>query len=100
VSTFVGSSELGRWGNGGAVDRDDWRRSVLDRGVFRCGRGGERDGEWCGMLWGRGSPFLGARGGCRGSEGGVTAGEGGWLQWPSKSAHHGGLRHDLKRGGE
>jgi hypothetical protein len=25
VSTFVGSSELGRWGNGDAVDRDDWR---------------------------------------------------------------------------
>jgi hypothetical protein len=45
VSTFVGSSELGRWGNGGVVERDDRRRSVLDGGVFRCGRGGERDGE-------------------------------------------------------
>jgi hypothetical protein len=52
VSTFVGSSELGRWGNGGAVERDDWRRSVLSGGVFRCGRGGERDSEWCGMLRG------------------------------------------------
>jgi hypothetical protein len=65
VSTFVGSSELGRWGNGGAVERDDRRRSVLGGGVFRCGRGGERDGEWCGMLRGGGSPFIGARGGCR-----------------------------------
>jgi hypothetical protein len=34
VSTFVGSSELGRWGNGGAVERDDRRRSVLGGGVF------------------------------------------------------------------
>jgi hypothetical protein len=34
---------------------------------------------------------------CRGGEGGVTVGEGG-LQWPSNSAHYGGLRHDLKRG--
>jgi hypothetical protein len=50
VSTFVGSSVLGRWGNGGAVERDDRRRSVLSGGVFRCERGGERDGEWCGML--------------------------------------------------
>jgi hypothetical protein len=65
VSTFVGSSELGRWGNGGAVERDYRRRSVLSGGVFRCGRGGERDGEWCGMLRGGGSPFIGARGGCR-----------------------------------
>jgi hypothetical protein len=65
VSTFVGSSELGRWGNGGAVERDDRRQSVLGGDVFRCGRGGERDGEWCGMLRGGGSPFIGARGGCR-----------------------------------
>jgi hypothetical protein len=65
VSTFVGSSELGRWGNGNAMERDDWRRSVLDGGVFRCGRGGERDDEWCGMLRGGGSPFIRARGRCR-----------------------------------
>jgi hypothetical protein len=65
VSTFVGSSELGRWGNGGAVERDDRRRSMLDGAVFRCGRGGERDGEWCVMLRGGGSPFIGARGGCQ-----------------------------------
>jgi hypothetical protein len=65
VSTFVGSSELGRWGNGGAVKRDDRRRSVLSGAVFRCARGGERDGEWCGMLRGGGSPFIGAQGGCR-----------------------------------
>jgi hypothetical protein len=41
VSTFVGSSELKRWGNGGAVERDDRRRSVLGGGALRCGRGGE-----------------------------------------------------------
>jgi hypothetical protein len=34
VSTFVGSSELGRWGNGSVVERDDRRRSVLGGGVF------------------------------------------------------------------
>jgi hypothetical protein len=50
VSTFVGSSELRRWGNGGAGERDDRRRSVLVGGVFQCVRGGERDSEWCGML--------------------------------------------------
>jgi hypothetical protein len=74
VSTFVGSSELGRWGNGGAVERDDRRRSVLGGAVFRCGRGGERGGEWCGMLRGEGSPFIGARGGCRAA---IMAGIGG-----------------------
>jgi hypothetical protein len=51
VSTFVGSSELRRWGNSDAVERDDRRWSVLGGGVFRCGRG-ERDGEWCRMLRG------------------------------------------------
>jgi hypothetical protein len=40
VSTFVGSLELGRWGNGGAVEMDDRRRSVLGGGALRCGRGG------------------------------------------------------------
>jgi hypothetical protein len=34
-------------------------------GVFQCGRGGEGDCEWCGVLRGGGSPFIGARGGCR-----------------------------------
>jgi hypothetical protein len=28
-------------------------------GVFQCGRGGEGDGEWCGVLWGGGPPFIG-----------------------------------------
>jgi hypothetical protein len=41
--------------------------------------------------------FIGPGEGCKGGEGRVTAGEGG-LQWPSNSAHYGGLRHDLKRG--
>jgi hypothetical protein len=41
VSTFVGSSELGRWGNGGVAGRDDRRQSLLGGGALRCGRGGE-----------------------------------------------------------
>jgi hypothetical protein len=41
VSTFVVSSELGRWGNGGVVEMDDRRRSVLGGGALRCERGGE-----------------------------------------------------------
>jgi hypothetical protein len=66
LSTFVGSSELGMWGNGGVVERDDRRRSVLGGAVFRCGRGGERGGEWCRMLRGGGSPFIGSGGVWRG----------------------------------
>jgi hypothetical protein len=41
VSRFVGSSELGRWRNGGAAERDDWRQLLLGGGVLQCGRGGE-----------------------------------------------------------
>jgi hypothetical protein len=41
VSTFVGSSELGRWGNGDTMERDDRRRSMLGGGALRCGRGEE-----------------------------------------------------------
>jgi hypothetical protein len=52
VSTFVGSSELGRWGNGGAVEMDDRRRSVLDGGALRCGRGGVRSSVRCGIAVG------------------------------------------------
>jgi hypothetical protein len=66
VSTFVGSSELGRWGNGGAVERDDRRRSVLGGAVFRCGRGGERGGEGCGIAAGWRWPFIGSGGVWRG----------------------------------
>jgi hypothetical protein len=46
-----------------------------------------------------GVAFIGPGEGCQGGEGGAMAGEGGWLQWLSKSAHHGGLRHDMKRAG-
>jgi hypothetical protein len=35
-----------------------------------------------------GVAFIGPGEGCRGGEGGVMAGEGGWLQWLSKLAHH------------
>jgi hypothetical protein len=66
MSTFVGSSELGRWGNDGAVERDDRRRSVLGRAVFRCGRGGERGGEGCGIAPGWRWPFIGSGGVWRG----------------------------------
>jgi hypothetical protein len=60
-----GSPELGeRWS--GRVTRVKWWRQWSSvQGVFQCGRGGERDGEWCGMLRGGGSPFIGTRGGCR-----------------------------------
>jgi hypothetical protein len=62
VSTFVGSSELGRWGNGDAVERDDQRQLVLGGAVFRCGRGGERGSEGCGIAPGWRWPFIGSRG--------------------------------------
>jgi hypothetical protein len=45
ASTFVGSSELGRWVNGSAMERDGRRRSVLgevgvaDLGETQGGRG-------------------------------------------------------------
>jgi hypothetical protein len=45
-----------------------------------------------------GVAFIGPGDGCRGGEGGVTADEGGGLQWPSNLAHYSELRHDLKRG--
>jgi hypothetical protein len=60
VSTFVGSLELGRWGNGSTVEMDDRRRSVLGGAVFRCGRGGVRGGEGCGIALGWGWPFIGS----------------------------------------
>jgi hypothetical protein len=66
VSTFVGSSELGRLGNSGAVERDDWWRSVLGGAMFRCGRGGERGGEGCGIAPGWRWPFIGSGGVWRG----------------------------------
>jgi hypothetical protein len=45
MSTFVGSSKLWRWGNGGAAERDGRRRSVqgevgvADSGASKGGRG-------------------------------------------------------------
>jgi hypothetical protein len=69
VSTFVGSSELGSWGNGGAVEREDRRRSVLGGAVFRCGRGGERGGEGCGITLGWRWSFIGSGGVRRGGTG-------------------------------
>jgi hypothetical protein len=69
VSTFVGSSELGRWGNDGAVERDDRRRSVLGGAVFRCGIGGERGGKGCRITPGWRWPFIGLGGVWRGGTG-------------------------------
>jgi hypothetical protein len=69
VSTFVGSSELGRWGNGGAVEMDDRRRSVLGGGALRCGGGGGRGGEGCGIVVGWRWPFIGSGGVWRGGTG-------------------------------
>jgi hypothetical protein len=40
ASTFVGSSELGRWGNDGMTQGDGWRRLVLGEvGVADSGAG-------------------------------------------------------------
>jgi hypothetical protein len=44
ASTFVGSSELGRWGNGGAAERDVRRRSVLG-GVGDADSGARKGGR-------------------------------------------------------
>jgi hypothetical protein len=58
ASTFVGSSELGRWGNGCVVERDGRRRSVLsevgvvDSRVSKGGRGECGDGRGCSVRWG------------------------------------------------
>jgi hypothetical protein len=61
VSTFVGSSELGRWGNGSAGERDGQRRSVLGEvGVADSGANKEGRGE-CGDGWGCSSPFYRGR---------------------------------------
>jgi hypothetical protein len=43
-STFVGSLELGRWGNGGMAERDGWRRSVLSE-VGVAGSGASKGGR-------------------------------------------------------
>jgi hypothetical protein len=54
VSTFVGSSELGRWGNGCVVELEDRRRSVLGGAALRCRRGGgESSGAFIGAGGGR-----------------------------------------------
>jgi hypothetical protein len=57
ASTFVGSSELGRWGNGGVVERDGRQRSVLSEVGFV--DSGARKGGWgeCGDGRGCSSPF-------------------------------------------
>ena len=68
VNTFGGSSELGRWGNGGAVEMDDRWRSVLSGGALWCGRGGERSSVRGEMLRGSSGAFIGA-----GGVAGVTA---------------------------
>jgi hypothetical protein len=57
VSTFVGSLNLGRWGNGGTTERDDRRRSVL--GEVGVADSGASKGGWgeCGDGRGCSSPF-------------------------------------------
>jgi hypothetical protein len=60
ASTFVGSSELGRWGNGDATERDGWWRSVFglvgvaDSGASKGGRGECGDGRGCSSPFYRG----------------------------------------------
>jgi hypothetical protein len=61
VSTFVGSLELGWWGNGGAVESDGRRWSVLGLvGVADSGASKEGGGE-CGDGRGCSSPFYRGR---------------------------------------
>jgi hypothetical protein len=61
VSTFVGSSELERWGNGSAGERDGQRRLVLGEvGVADSGENKEGRGE-CGDGRGCSSPFYRGR---------------------------------------
>jgi hypothetical protein len=60
-----GSPELGERQSGWVTRVNWWQRRSSVGGVFLCGRGGEGDGEWCGVLRGGGSPFMGAWGGCR-----------------------------------
>jgi hypothetical protein len=69
-----GSPEHREQRSGWATRVKWWRWRSTVGGVFRCGRGGEGDGEWCWVLRGRGSPFIGARGGCRAT---IMAGIGG-----------------------
>jgi hypothetical protein len=61
ASTFVGSSELGRWGNGGAVERDGRWWSVL--GEVGVADSGASKGGWgeCGDGRGCSSPFYRGR---------------------------------------
>jgi hypothetical protein len=65
VKTFVGSSELGRWGNGGAAELEDRRRLVLSGGALRCGRGGGGSSVRGELLRGCSGAFIGAGGGHR-----------------------------------
>jgi hypothetical protein len=84
ASTFVGSSELRVWGNGGAAKRDGRRRSVL--GEVGCGLRSEqrRAGVSVVMAGGAPHPFIGAErrgvvggGGETASDNGLNAIEGG-----------------------
>jgi hypothetical protein len=80
VSTFVGSSELGRWGNSGAAELEDRRRSVLGGGALRCGRGGGGSSGRGELLRGCSGAFIGAGGGRR--RDGQSKGGGEWRLRP------------------
>jgi hypothetical protein len=61
VSTFVFSSELGRWGNSSAVERDgQWRPVLGEVGVADSGASKDGGGE-CGDGQGCSSPFYRGR---------------------------------------
>jgi hypothetical protein len=74
VSTLVGSSELGRWGNGGAAESEDRRRSGPVGARSGAGERERRAVSGAGCSGVESPPFIGVRGGCRAA---IMAGIGG-----------------------
>jgi hypothetical protein len=95
VPSLTGGWAAARWPSN---ETTWWWSGLLGGGALQHGEEERRAGEVRDSSGVIGVAFIGPGEGCRAGEGGVTAGEGGWLQWLSKSAHHGGLRCDLKRG--
>jgi hypothetical protein len=97
ASTFVGSSELGRRGNGGAAERDGQQWSVLSEvGVADSGGAKEGGGD-CGDGRGWSSPFYSGReeGSGRGRRRNGRRGDGNLMPRPLELE----LFHGVKEGG-
>jgi hypothetical protein len=74
VSTLVGSSELGRWGNGGAAESEDRRRSGPVGARSGAGERERRAVSGAGCFGVLGVPFIAAGEDRRGVAGPVMAG--------------------------